>query len=157
ADAQADAAGWRWAPVLSAFGNGRVFNYASFSGDRYAWALGLQLDWQLYDGGLRDAQRELAASQRRESQARLRAQPDLVADELKNSESTLATKRRALDAAKRSVDLSKESLELVQVRYEAGSATQLDLLQAQDALVASEVGLAQSRFDLALAALALER
>ncbi len=43
------------------------------------------------------------------------------------------------------------------VQHEAGTATQLDLLQAQDALVGAEVTLAQARFDLALGALALDR
>ena len=36
-------------------------------------------------------------------------------------------------------------------------ATQLDLLQAQDTLVLSEVSLAQARFDVALADLELRR
>jgi outer membrane protein TolC len=45
----------------------------------------------------------------------------------------------------------------VQVQHDAGTATQLDLLQAQDNLVAAEVALAQARFDLSLGALSLER
>src|SRR5262249_30333377 len=85
-DAQAKAAGWRWAPSLSGFGNYRVFNYSGFSGDRYAWAIGLQLDWLLYDGGARDSQRHLATAQRRESEARLALLRDTVVDEIANAQ-----------------------------------------------------------------------
>ena len=70
-----------------------------------------------------------------------------------NADRALTTKRRALDTARRSVQLSKETLDLVQAQHDAGTATQLDLLQAQDNLVAAEVALAQARFDLALGGL----
>ncbi len=156
-DAQAKAAGWRWAPSLSAFGNYRAFNYRGFSGDRYSWAVGAQLDWLLYDGGARDSQRHAAAAQRRENEARLALLRDTVVDEIANGQSSVNTKRQALNTAQQSFDLSQQTLELVRAQYEVGTATQLDLLQAQDSLVTAEVGVAQARFDLALAALSLQR
>jgi outer membrane protein TolC len=152
-----DANWWRWAPALSAFGNVRAFNYAGFSGDNYSWAVGLQLDWTLYDGGLRDAQRKLAAAQRWENEEKLDLLRDQVRDDVFNAARALKTRRRALETAVRSVQLSKETLDLVQVQHDAGTATQLDLLQAQDNLVAAEVALAQARFDLALGGLQLDR
>jgi OMF family outer membrane factor len=148
---------WKWAPTLSAFGNARVFNYAGFSGDKYSWAVGLELDWTIYDGGLRDGQRKLALAQRDEQAAKLDLLRDQVRDDVYNADRNVRTKRSALDTAKRSVQLSKETLDLVQVQHDAGTATQLDLLQAQDNLVAAEVALAQARFDLSLGALSLER
>ncbi|HEX8952406.1 MAG TPA: TolC family protein [Polyangia bacterium] len=147
----------RWLPTLSAFGNVRAFNYAGFSGDQYSWAVGLQLDWTLYDGGIRDAQRKLAVAQREENEAKLDLLRDQVRDDVYNAERALKTRRRALETARRSVQLSQQTLDLVQVQHDAGTATQLDLLQAQDNLVAAEVALAQARFDLALGGLSLER
>jgi outer membrane protein TolC len=148
---------WKWAPTISGFGNARIFNYAGFSGDKYSWALGLQLDWVLYDGGLRDGQRKLALAQRQEQEAKLDLLRDQVRDDVYNADRNVRTKRSALDTARRSVQLSKETLDLVQVQHDAGTATQLDLLQAQDNLVSAEVALAQARFDLSLGALSLER
>lgn len=147
----------RWLPTVSAFGTVRAFNYPGFAGDNYAWAVGLQLDWTLYDGGVRDAQRKLAAAQRAENEARIDLLRDQVSDDIYNADRALKTKRRALETAKRSVQLSKETLDLVQVQHDAGTATQLDLLTAQDNLVSAEVALAQARFDLSLGALSLER
>jgi outer membrane protein TolC len=156
-DAQAKAAGWRWSPTLSGFGNYRVFNYAGFSGDHYSWALGLQLDWLIYDGGARDSQRHLAAAQRRENEARLSLLRDTVTDDIANAQQSVQTKRSALNTALQAVDLSRQTLELVRSQYEVGTATQLDLLTAQDSLVTADVAVAQARFDLALAALSLQR
>jgi OMF family outer membrane factor len=156
-DAQESAAAWKWSPSLSAFGNARAFNYVGFSGDKYSWAVGAQIDWALYDGGTRDAQRALAQAQHSESEAQLSLLRDQIADEIANAARVADTKRKALDTAKRSVDLSAETLDLVRAQHDAGTVTQIDLLTAQDNLVAAEVAVAQARFDLALADIAFER
>jgi len=157
AEATARASTWRWSPSLSAFGNVRLQNYAGFSGDKYAWAVGLQLDWVVFDGGVRDAQRHLADAQRREAEARLELIGDSVSDEVANAHGSLETKRKGVGSAQRAVELARETLRLVRAQYEAGAAKQLDVLQAQDVLVAAEVGLAQAHFDVALADLQLRR
>jgi len=157
ADEQRKAQAWRWAPSLSAFGNARRFNYDNFARDRYSWAVGAQLDWVIYDGGTRDAQRHLAAAQATEAAARAEALRDTIRDELADGKRQLDTKRRGVEAAERSVTLARETLDLVRVQYEAGSVIQLDLLQAQDALVASQEALAQAHYDFAAAELALRR
>ncbi len=157
AQLQTATARWRWAPVVSAFGNVRAFNYAGFAGDNYAWAVGLQADWLLYDGGARESAAHLSEAVKRENMFRLSLLHQTISDELKNSREAASTKRQALATAERAVALSRETLELVRVQHDAGTATQLDLLQAQDSLVAAEVGLAQARFDLALSDLALRR
>lgn len=157
ADAQRRAYAWRWAPTLSAFGNARAFNYDNFAAKHYAWAVGAQLDWVLFDGGVRDAQRHLAAAQAREAAARADLLRDTIRDDLANTGSQLETKRHGQAAAERSVALARETLDLVRTQYEAGSATQIDLLQAQDNLVAAQEALAQAHFDVAVAELTLRR
>jgi outer membrane protein TolC len=157
ASASAKASAWRWSPVLSAFGFLHGQNYTGFSGDKYAWAVGLQLDWLLYDGGVRDAQRHIAQAQRREAEARLDLLADTVSDEVANARGTLETSRKGVGAAQRAVDLARETLRLIRAQYDAGTAKQLDVLQAQDALVGAEVALAQAHFDVALADLQLQR
>jgi outer membrane protein len=154
---QTDAYGWRWAPTLSGFGNARIFNYDTFALQRHAWAVGLELDWVLYDGGVRDAQRHLAAAQARESLARAQALSDTIRDDLANGHGLLDTKRHAYQAAEQSVGLAVETLDLVRTQYEAGNVTQIELLQAQDNLVAAKEALAQAHFEMAMADLTLRR
>ena len=157
ADAQRRAYAWRWAPTLSAFGSLRVFNYDNFASEQHAWAIGAQLDWVLYDGGVRDAQRHLARAQAEEAAARGAVLRDAIRDDLANGHGLLETKRHAQRAAERSVELALETLGLVRTQYAAGSAAQIDLLQAQDGLVAAKESLAQAHFEVAVADLTLRR
>jgi len=157
ADSQRRAYFWKWSPSLSAFGNARRFNYQSFTQKDYAWAVGLQLDWVIFDGGTRDANRHLAAAQAEEALARTEVLRDSISDDLVNGSRSLETKQKALETAERSVTLANETLELVRTQYEAGSVTQVDLLQAQDSLVAVQESLAQAHYDVAIADLTLRR
>jgi outer membrane protein len=157
ADLEARADAWRWSPSLSAFGNARRFNYDNFRRDQYSWAVGLQLDWVVFDGGNRDALRHRANAVAEEARARAEVLANNVRDDLKNGRSLVDTKRQGVFAAMRAVELAKETIELVRTQYEAGTVTQVDLLQAQDALVGSQEALAQLRFDLAVADLTLRK
>jgi outer membrane protein TolC len=148
---------WRWAPSLSGFGLARRFNYLNFAQHDYAWAVGLQLDWVIYDGGTRDAQRHLAAAQAEEALARTEVLRDTINDDLTNGSRSLETKQKAVETAERSVALARETLDLVRTQYEAGSVTQVDLLQAQDSLVSVQESLAQAHYDVAIADLTLRR
>lgn len=157
ADLQAKTDAWKWSPSISAFGNARRFNYQNFRQDDYSWAVGAQLDWVIYDGGNRDAQRHLANAQMEEAQARVEVLKDSVRDDLINQRSLVDTKRQGVFAAVRAVELAKETIELVRTQYEAGTVTQVDLLNVQDSLVSSQEALAQLRFDLAVADLAYRK
>jgi outer membrane protein, multidrug efflux system len=157
ATANVRASAWRWSPTLSAFGNAHVQNFTGFSGDKYEWAIGVQLDWLVFDGGVRDAQRHVAEAQRRAAEAQLELLDDSVTDEVANAHGSLETKRKGVGAAQRAVTLARETLRLIRAQYEAGAAKQLDVLQAQDVLVSAEVGLAQAHFDVELADLQLKR
>jgi outer membrane protein TolC len=157
ADLSAKTDAWKWSPQLSAFGNARRFNYDNFKGNNYSWAVGVQLDWVIFDGGNRDAQRHLANAQMDEALARVEVLKDSIRDDLANGRSLVDTKRKGVFAATRAVELAKETIELVRTQYEAGTVTQVDLLGAQDALVGAQEALAQLRFDLAVADLTLRK
>jgi outer membrane protein TolC len=148
---------WRWAPNLSAFGSARIFNYDNFAQQHHAWAVGAQLDWALYDGGVRDAQRRLAEQQAREAYARAEVLRDSIRDDLANTRGLLETKRHSQQAAEQQVSLALETLDLVRTQYETGNSAQIDLLQAQDGLTAAKEALAQAHFEVAVADLTLRR
>jgi outer membrane protein TolC len=157
ANDNATSAKLRWLPSLSAFGNLRAFTAAGFTGDNYAWALGAQLDWQIYDGGLRQATQHQSESIAIENELRREQLKDTITDEIKNTRYNLETRRLAVETAKREVVLADETLSLTRVQRDAGTATQLDLLQAQDALITAEVSVARARFDLGLVYIQLRR
>lgn len=157
ADARAEAARWRWAPTIAAFGQGSTFNYAGFSGLKYSWAAGVRAQWVGWDGGLRGVAQRQAELDRHEAEVRKSQTERAISAEVADATDALTTQQSALAAAEQSVALARETLALVEVQYKAGVATQLDLLSAQDAQVAAEVALAQSRFHLELSRIALAR
>jgi len=157
AELQRKADAWRWAPSISAFGNARVFNYYNFAQQQYSWAVGATLDWVIYDGGTRDSDRHLQIAKVTEAMARQQVLRESIRDDIENGKLQVRTKHQAQLTAERSVGLAQESVELTRTQYEAGSATQIDVLQAQDALVAAQDELARAHFDVALADLTLRR
>lgn len=157
ADSSRSAYAWRWAPSISGFANARWFNYQNFAGEHHAWAAGASLDWVLFDGGVRDSQRHLQAARLAEATARAAVLEDTIRDDLANGKDSLATKVEAQRTAERSVVLARETLDLTRTQYEAGTATQIDLLTAQDALVSAEDAVARAHFDVAAAHLVLQR
>jgi outer membrane protein TolC len=82
---------------------------------------------------------------------------DSISDEVINARRTVVTKRQGLVTAQRALQMAQETLNLVRLQYEAGTATQLDLLTSQDQMDMAAVGLAQARFDLSLAVIQLRR
>jgi len=156
-DQQRSADLWRWAPSISAFGNARWFNYDNFVRQHHSWAVGATLDWVIYDGGTRDADRHLQIAKLTEAMARQDVLRESIRDDIENGKVQVRTKHQAQLTAERSVGLAQETVELTRTQYEAGSATQIDVLQAQDALVAAQDELARAHFDVALADLTLRR
>lgn len=147
----------RWSPSLSLFGNIRLTNATGFAGRADSYSMGLQLDWLLFDGFVRDAQRHAFEAQRRDAELRMNQLRDTIRDEVVNGRAMIETRKRGLVTAERSLQLARETLELVRTQYQAGTATQLDLLNAQDVMIQAEVGVAQARFDLSLSVLNLRR
>ncbi|HEY4186141.1 MAG TPA: TolC family protein [Polyangia bacterium] len=156
-DEQRKADAWKWAPSISGFGNARIFNYKNFALENHSWAVGASLDWVLYDGGNRDADRHLQIARLQETMARAEVLSESIRDDIANGKVQLRTKHQAQMTAERSVGLAQETVELTRAQYEAGSATQIDVLQAQDALVAAQDDLARAHFDVALSDLTLRR
>lgn len=156
-DLQRKADEWRWSPSISAFGNARWFNYDNFIREHHAWAVGATLDWVIYDGGSRDSDRHLQIAKLQEAVARQEVLRENIRDDIENGRLQVSTKHQAQLTAERSVGLAQESVELTRTQYEAGSATQIDVLQAQDALVEAQDALARAHFDVALADLTLRR
>ncbi|MFO0573791.1 MAG: TolC family protein [Polyangia bacterium] len=154
---QALAQGLRWLPSLSGFGNIRLTNASGFAGRNDFYTVGLQLDWMVFDGLQRDAARHAADAQRMDAELRLAQFKKTISDEVINARESVATRKVGLSTAERSVQMARETLELVRTQYGAGTATQLDLLTAQDQLVQAELGLAQARFDLSQAVLNLRK
>jgi outer membrane protein TolC len=157
ASSQVTSSWLRYSPNISLFGNIRLTNATGFAGRSDSYSFGAQLDWQVFDGFARDAQRHQFEAQRRDVELRLEQLRDSISDEVINARRNVITKRQGLVTAQRALQMAQETLNLVRLQYEAGTATQLDLLTSQDQMDLAAVGLAQARFDLSLSLIQLRR
>ncbi len=147
----------KYAPVLSGIGNYRWSESEGFSGENTTWQVGLALTWTFFEGGLTTW--ELDERQHDINLANLnieKARQDItrqVAEARLNIESATA----AHEAARRRAELARRTAQLVDKQYEAGSASQLDVLDASRALADAETAAALAQLDEDVARLTLEQ
>lgn len=116
-----------------------------FDGPARTWAFGPSLTLPLFDGGQAAAQ--VAASRARLEQAQL-GYEKAVQSAFRDTEDALIAvqKTREQQAAQAAqVAALRRYEQLARRRYETGITSSLELLDAQRALLASEIGLAQTR------------
>jgi outer membrane protein len=128
-----------WLPVV--YG---VFKFShspatDFNPEPNRWRLILNMEWKLWDGGMRVGDNQAAASQLRQAtEAELKMQAELEQQVLVAWEQ-YARSKAALSAVEREVVLSAENLRLAEAAFNAGSLTFLDLEDARLGWQASQV------------------
>jgi outer membrane protein len=98
------------------------------------WTVGLESTWAIFDGRATAGKVVQAKSQYRQADLQLKEQTLAVEVEVRTALSSLQEAGELAEAAVKVVEQAKESLRLADARYGAGSATQLDVLQAQVSL-----------------------
>ena len=144
----------RYAPTVQLAGAYRVIGQsdAVVPGTKDpVWALRLGLSYPLFDGFQRD-----------ESVTRARVESDALSATLRDTRRgarvdaeralvTLHVAETRIVLAREGVDVATEDLRVVQVRYQAGAASILDLITSQTNLTSAESSLVDARFDYAVA------
>jgi len=146
-----------WLPTLSLIGNMSATENTGFSGDPYGWNVMLSMDWMLFDGGLRIATMKERDSLLAESRLKRELLERTVRQELTQARRELATANVMLATAREKLKLAQETHEMVKGRYEAGLATSLELVQAEDSLSQSQSALVSEELNLSLKQLDLLR
>jgi outer membrane protein TolC len=128
---------------------------SSFSDARDGWTLGVQSSWAIFDGNATRGRVAQARSQ--VEQARIaseEAELD-VQVEVRRAISSLQEATELSEASKRVVEQAEEAVRLADARYAAGTATQLDVLQARNDLTTARLNQLEAfyRFNVASAAL----
>lgn len=134
-------ANWRWSDQA-----------AGFDEVKTAWWIGLGVQLPIWDGGIKIHNARTAASRKRQAVANIESVRQQVAMEVENAWDAYTVKRDAVSVARLEQELAAEAYRLVEVRYKAGKARQVELLDAQTALKFAELGLVQAQVDRELAA-----
>ena len=147
-------------PSLQIFG-GYGTKSSQFSDDLtdelHGWEAGAQLQWNLFDGFLTKGKVDEAKSLGRLANEELLEAERNVELDVRTAYSSLGEAREVLDSQEKVQESAEESLRLATARADAGTTTQLDVLNAQTALTEARSTQAQALHDYAVARAKLER
>jgi outer membrane protein len=104
-----------------------------------SWDLGVTVAWSLWDGGRTQAEAAQAASLAGAARQRLAEFDSLVALEVQQRRLEIDSGRAAVVAATDAVRAAAEARRVVAQRYQAGVSTQTEILDADVALLQSEL------------------
>jgi outer membrane protein TolC len=152
-----------WFPSVSAFGGDEYYKYDSYDpaiipsdGYQQNYTVGLNLSWNLFDGGFSVARQKEAEKMAVEAEQALKAQ------ELKTPLELEQWRRRYLynvmlyQARLRSQEESEESVRLAQLGLKAGTLTHTESLDAETDLFRARAGVVRAQMDAIEAMINLE-
>jgi outer membrane protein TolC len=157
AGAQVDSAKARLAPQLSGTVAAFVSDVPYVTGETTGWRATLDLTWSLYDGGLRDGKRSQAEAQLAAARAATEATRLQILQEVQDSARDVAVATERLRLAEQQRKLAADAAASAKRSFEAGVASSLDVVDANDRLYQADVGLADARARLGVARTALAR
>jgi outer membrane protein TolC len=118
------------------------------------WTIGAVLNWNIYDGGLRSGQRDLALADREAARANL-------AEAKRNASLQVTQALRAVKVAEANLavsaktrEIDAETARLSKISFLNGSGTSFDLVTTEANLRVAEVDLAVKEFDVTQAKIA---
>lgn len=138
------------------FSGGFDWQNSDFPPKGRSWSIRLSGSLPLFDGLQREAGVARAQAQMTVSQAQLRLAELAVRSDVDDAYSGIETALAGLRLAEESVELSRENLRVNQQRYRFGTATILDLQQAQINLEQAQVNVIQRKFDYQVGVARLE-
>ncbi len=144
-----------WAPRLDGTFRWSWSENQGFNPQKSSWLLNVTASWNLWDGGTRIANAKNAASQVRVSELRAVRTRSTVAREVRTLWEQYTRAESSLATVDREVELSERSLELTKRAFSAGSATWLEVEQAELSLRGSELNRSVEHMNRDLAAVQL--
>jgi len=145
-----------WLPSLSASGQYRITNEASFNNRTWNWNVGATLSWTLFDGLARFADRRERQALAKLADLDVQAATRRVDVEVREALVSLDNQRASLKQASVAQDVAKKNAAETAELYRQGLASALEVADANVSLFEAEVALVQQRYGLGVAFLNLE-
>jgi outer membrane protein TolC len=151
ARSRVSAAWWRHVPTVSATATGLVATVPFPTGNEWAYRVGIEASWMLYDGGLRygrlhQARADLAAANAFHEQEQLR-----MSGELRDAQRDLDVAKEQLLLAEEQAKLAQEAASVAQRGLEAGTTSPLQARDVEAQAFSADVGVVAARARLRIA------
>jgi outer membrane protein len=121
------------------------------------WLAGAQLSWNIFDGLQTQGRIKEARALHERSEADIEETGRRIELEVRTAYSIFLEAREVLESQQKVQEQAEESLRLATARAEAGSGTQLDVLDAETSLTQARTTQVQALHDYAVARARLER
>ncbi len=148
-------------PYISGSASYRKFNGTetypySFDYSNKSYSIGFSINWSIFDGFAREQRVSNAKVYRNNSLADLADTRNFTLKRVKTSYSEIDQYKKQIEVSNENVEAAQEDLRITQEKYKLGSATILEILNAQVTLKEAQVALVRVQFDLNLAIARLE-
>ncbi|MHB8876604.1 MAG: TolC family protein [Myxococcaceae bacterium] len=153
AEVQRSGVYYQYAPNIGLNAQFQIANLTGFTGEQATWTVGVGASWTLWDGGLREVLLKENELKVVESRAARRSAELKADDELRRSLLDLDSAKANKVKAAEQLELARENMSLVNVSYESGAATYLEVTDANASLLGAEINFVAEGLNASLAAL----
>ena len=137
-------------PRLNAFLQTNLHSNNIFSGGS-SWALGMNMQWNIFDGMATDGRIQEAKAQEREAMYNYEAAKSGSIAEVEKSMRSLTTARARIAVAQKSLEEAKVSLDYISSQFKTGMAMTFELLMREQAYTYAKMRVNQAKFDYCMA------
>lgn len=149
-------AGYR--PKVNAVATGGITGDKPFNNDRTdSWTAGISANWNIFDGGLTEAQvkeADAVLNRAKESAEALREQVQL---DVRSAYLSLLAAEKNISTTKLAIASAEEDYRISQVRYAAGVGTNLDVMDASDKLTQAKMNYYTALYEYNIAKASLDK
>ncbi|EAT59316.1 TolC family protein [Chlorobium ferrooxidans] len=137
-------------PRLNAFLQTNLHSDNIFSGGS-SWALGMNMQWNIFDGMATAGRIQEAKAQEREAMYNYEAAKSGSIAEVEKSMRSLKTSRARIAVAQKSLEEARVSLDYISSQFKTGMAMTFELLMREQAHTYAKMRLNQAKFDYCMA------
>lgn len=137
AQAQTAAAKSGYRPSVNAIVQGSMSGENVFGANHNAeqWAVGLQMNWNIFDNGVTSAQVHQAKAVERRAESVAQQQIETIQLEVHSAYVAMKTAEKNIRVTSAAVDKAEEEFAIAQIRYVEGVDTNLNVMNAQEKVV----------------------
>jgi outer membrane protein TolC len=143
--------------IFTGYGSRNSLFTDDLTRDISGWFAGAQLNWDIFDGLYTKGRIDQAKALQRRAEVDLDDNARRIELDVRTAFSNLVEAREVLESQKKVQEQAEEALRLATVRGQAGTGTQLDVLNAQTALTQARSTQVEALHDYAAAHARLQR
>ena len=134
-------------PTISAVAQAGWYNDQFPGGNNYNWTMYLTTSWTFMDSGLTAGNVKKAVEGYKKAQEQLKQTVDSARLDVRSTYLSLKSYEQSIQTSSAAIGLAEEDYRIKVIRYNAGVATNLDVLDAQESLTTAKNNYLKARYN----------